>query len=1457
MKTIVGMLGLSLLLIPCCATAGTIWYVDGAVSASGTGDSWERAFKTIQEGIDAASDGERVLVAEGTYVENILFNGKNITLTGTDPLDPNVVAKTVIDGNKAGRVVTFPGTEGEACALSGFTIRNGRADVGGGICSALIEWEIPTYATIENNIISENFAEFSGGGLALCDGTIQKNKITGNSGYFCGGGLSCCHGTIQSNIITHNSVSWHGEFLVGTGGGVNYCDGAILNNVIAGNSAQYGGGLASCAGMILNDVIYANSGDDGSALWGCDGGILNCIVSGNQGGKQLSGCSVPAYSCTERWTDGGEGTIAHHPYFQDPSNGDFHLKSYSPCIDAGDPASPFAKEPEPNGGRIDMGAYGNTPEATSKSPDTDADGLPDDWEKEFFHNLGQGESDDPDRDYISNLDEYYRGYNPGMKNAVWYVDGALAVSGDGKTWEAAFKKIQEAIDAASDGETVIVRQGEYAENVHLEGKNIMLRSTDPSDSTVVAGTIIDGSRNGPVVTFAGTEDETCVLSGFTIQNGRASEGAGILGRSSYGDRTHAAIENNVITGNSASGVLLGVGGGIAWCDGVIRNNTISNNSAGHLGGGLYGCGGRIQDNKVTANVADYGGGGLSGCDGTIQDNAIAGNSTDGGGGGLDTCGGTIQKNDITANSAQTYGGGLSGCDGLIQGNTISENSAKYGGGLAGCSGTVQDNTVSSNAAAFFGGGLFACDGKVQNNIILANSASFGGGAAGGGGCVQNNLLTLNLAAKYGGALYACGATVQNNTVYGNTAQDRGGGLFQCYGAIRNCVIWGNAASESGDQIDLSNTPTFSCIEGWSGGGPGNTDRDPVFVDAAGGDFRLRESSPCVNTAASYYWFAWPQRDLDGNCRLAGGGVDMGCYERGSATDSDGDLVSDADEVVQGSDPFVQDTDGDSLPDGLEVLRGTDPKSTTPPGILRVPSETATIQKALCLAVSGEEIVVAPGSYCDNLHFCGTDVTLRSSDPSATLVVAATILDGQERGPVVSFATGESEKCVLSGFTIRNGRALHGGGICGGVLGNRTHATVRNNVIAGNSSVYGGGAGVAFCDGIIHNNTFSQNSSLNESTGGAEVAFGGGALCECDGIIRNNLIRGNRGGSGGGLIGCNGTIENNTITGNWASFQGAALAVCNAAVRNCIIWDNISPDGIQIYDPVPQVARTIPTYSCIQSWPGGGQGNISEDPQFRASGNWDNAGTPDDPGDDVWTPGDYHIQASSPCIDSGKNEPWMWQALDLEHNPRILSGRSSLTVDMGAYEYNGFIDKDPPYVNECDPLPNAVDVAIDARIVLHVRDDGNGVDKGTISMTVRGVQVSPSIEGTPVDYTLTYHPPSGFDYGETVTVTVDAADRSSPSNVMAPATYAFTIEAEPPQFSVEIRPAEGGFQLTWSSLANKTYSIFYSEDLVTWHTAIENFPSSGDTTTFWIDDGSLTGLPPSLAPRRFYRILENP
>jgi len=88
----------------------------------------------------------------------------------------------------------------------------------------------------------------------------------------------------------------------------------------------------------------------------------------------------------------------------------------------------------------------------------------------------------------------------------------------------------------------------------------------------------------------------------------------------------------------------------------------------------------------------------------------------------------------------------------------------------------------------------------------------------------------------------------------------------------------------------------------------------------------------------------------------------------------------------------------------------------------------------------------------------------------------------------------------------------------------------------------------------------------------------------------------------------------------------------------------------------------------------------------------------------------------------------------------------------------------------------------------------------------------------------------------------------------------TVDMGPYEYYInDLKPGPTPDQttLTWSSLSERSYSIFWCDDLLTWHLADGAILSAGDMTTSWVDDGSKTGIPPFLAPRRFYRILENP
>ena len=359
------------------AAAGTTWYVDSSVSVSGDGQSWETAFRTIEEGMEAASDGATIIVARGVYFENVRFGGRNVILRSTDPLDPEVVGATIIDGGKAGPVVSFEGSEDETCVVSGFTIRNGddSTSSGGGICGAASASPVHTRAAIRNNTITGNSAR-NGGGIALCDGSIENNTISGNSATLHGGGLYQCGGTIANNRVTGNTA------VQGSGGGMTYCHGTIRNVLLAGNSAgSCGGGIGLCEGAIENDTVCANAAVlHGAGLYRCKGTIQGCIVWGNKLPYRelpVYDSSIPTYSCIEGWAEGGEGNRSDDPRFVDPDGPDDNSKTYednnyrlagaSPCIDAGSNAGWMTNAVDLDGdpriafGRssltVDMGAF--------------------------------------------------------------------------------------------------------------------------------------------------------------------------------------------------------------------------------------------------------------------------------------------------------------------------------------------------------------------------------------------------------------------------------------------------------------------------------------------------------------------------------------------------------------------------------------------------------------------------------------------------------------------------------------------------------------------------------------------------------------------------------------------------------------------------------------------------------------------------------------------------------------------------------------------------------------------------------------------------------------------------------------------------------------------------------------------------------------------------------------------
>lgn len=204
--------------------------------------------------------------------------------------------------------------------------------------------------------------------------------------------------------------------------------------------------------------------------------------------------------------------------------------------------------------------------------------------------------------------------------------------------------IQEAVDASSSGDTIIVRPGVYAENISLNGKSIVLQSEKGADVT-----IIDGNRMGSVVRYIYGEGPGSVLRGFTITNGFESSAGGVL----CSGADSLVIADNIIISNEAHNLHWSAGGGILCEDCgnfLIQDNLILGNEA-------FSSGGIVDDS--------YGGGiYLSNCSSMLlANNVIAENevktSRSGGAGiyALDSSL-SIVNNTIVDNEAQTEGGGI-------------------------------------------------------------------------------------------------------------------------------------------------------------------------------------------------------------------------------------------------------------------------------------------------------------------------------------------------------------------------------------------------------------------------------------------------------------------------------------------------------------------------------------------------------------------------------------------------------------------------------------------------------------------------------------------------------------------------------------------------------------------------------------------------------------------------------
>jgi hypothetical protein len=387
-------------------------------------------YRSIQAALDKSAAGDIILVRPGTYHERVTFHGRRVTVQSQDPDDPAVVQATVITYDTDASVV-FDAGERQDSVLKGFTvvgkgivctgaaptifrniIRNctGRGIEGRGGAAAPVIADnhilacqmdgiyacdgpiqdnlisgnsagvVACSGVILNNVISENAP---GGGLYACDGEIAGNVIVANYSAASGGGLFKCDGSIHNNIIAGN---WADR----DGGGLYECTLSITNNTITGNYAvMAGGGLSQCSGTVCNNVIAFNLAQQAGGVDGVGKSKYNALWSntgGNLGGGAVVGegdeVADPLFVAAGYWDDNGTPEAGDDTWV----DGDYHLRSQagrwdalarqwvrdkvtSPCIDAGLPSSDWTAELWPHGKRINIGAYGGTPQASMSLAD--------------------------------------------------------------------------------------------------------------------------------------------------------------------------------------------------------------------------------------------------------------------------------------------------------------------------------------------------------------------------------------------------------------------------------------------------------------------------------------------------------------------------------------------------------------------------------------------------------------------------------------------------------------------------------------------------------------------------------------------------------------------------------------------------------------------------------------------------------------------------------------------------------------------------------------------------------------------------------------------------------------------------------------------------------------------------------------------------------------------------------
>jgi hypothetical protein len=587
---------------------------------------------------------------------------------------------------------------------------------------------------------------------------------------------------------------------------------------------------------------------------------------------------------------------------------------------------------------------------------------------------------------------------------------------------------------------------------------------------------------------------------------------------------------------------------------------------------------------------------------------------------------------------------------VIDGFTIKGGNADGSGSI-----TYQSETFYQSD----GGGMdnYSSSPTITNSTFTNNFANVDGGGMynrSSSPTITNSTFANNSAADDGGGMANINSSpnITNSTFANNNATTDGGGMSNDSSSspiITNTIIWDNGSSEVANNSS-SSTPIFknSIIKSSGGSGSWNTaygtdnganlDTDPLFVDAANGDYSLQGCSPAINTGDNTAWTTTTlSTDIAGNTRPYNSGiVDMGAYEYQGIPYTTAIYVNKA---ATGS------NDGSSWTDAYTDL-----------------------QDAIDNQCGGFDIWVAAGTYYPtkdhtgntsptdnrdkNFHlgtdmkiyggFAGTETQLSARDAAANITRLSGDIDNASGGAGnagnayhVIITADLTVAAVIDGFTIEGGNANGSGTISyqsisfyrdyGGGMGNYSSSpTITNSTFTNNNSAFDGGGMLNYSSSspTITNSTFADNNA---------GYYGGGManLLSSPTITNSTFTNNNSAGDGGGMSNSSSspTITNSTFTNNFANVDGGGMYNYGSSpnITNSTFTNNGAGDGGGMANNSSSPTITNSTFADNNAgYYGGGMANLLSSPTITNSTFANNYA-------DLGGGGMYNYYLSSPTI----------------------------------------------------------------------------------------------------------------------------------------------------------------------------------------------------------------------------------